>query len=129
MFFKITADLLLIVHLFFIFFVMFGGCLVLKWPRLLYLHVPAVIWGAVIELTGGSCPLTPLEQRLRLMGGQTIYSGGFIEHYLEPVIYPVGLSREMQIFFGFLVIAVNLTIYCRFFILRKKYRFLDREDC
>jgi len=92
----------------------------LKWPRLLYLHIPAVIWGSMIEFTGGICPLTPLEQRLRLKGGQPIYMDGFIEHYIESVVYPAGLSKEIQILFGVLVIVINLTIYCRIFILRKK---------
>ena len=111
MFSRLAADLLLIIHLIFIIFVITGGFLVLKWPRMLYLHIPAAIWGALIEFQGWICPLTPLEQHLRRAGGQSVYRGGFVEHYAEPIVYPAGLTREMQIFFGIVVIAINLMIY------------------
>lgn len=111
MFFQLAADLLVIVHLIFIIFVVAGGCLVLKWPRMMYLHIPAAAWGALIEFQGWICPLTPLEQHLRKAGGQFVYSGGFVEHYVEPIVYPAGLTREMQIFFGIMVIAINLMTY------------------
>jgi hypothetical protein len=111
MFSRLAADLLLIIHLIFIIFVITGGFLVLKWPRMLYLHIPAAAWGALIEFQGWICPLTPLEQHLRRAGGQSVYSGGFVEHYVEPIVYPAGLTREMQIFFAIVVIAINLMIY------------------
>lgn len=117
---RLGADLLVIVHFFFIIFVVAGGCLVLKWPRMAYLHIPAAAWGALIEFQGGICPLTPLEQHLRLAGGQPTYSVGFIEHYLEPIIYPAGLTREMQIFFGIAVLAINLMAYGWLLIGRKR---------
>lgn len=117
---RLGADLLVIVHLLFIIFVVAGGCLVLKWPRMAYLHIPAAAWGALIEFQGWICPLTPLEQHLRLAGGQPAYSVGFIEYYLEPIIYPAGLTREMQIFFGIAVLAINLMAYGWLLIGRKR---------
>ncbi|MBU0965514.1 MAG: DUF2784 domain-containing protein [Proteobacteria bacterium] len=111
MFFRLTADLLVIVHLLFIIFVVTGGYLVLKWPRLMFLHIPAAAWGALIEFEGWICPLTPLEQHLRRAGGQSVYSGGFVQHYVEPIVYPAGLTREMQILFGIAVVAINLLAY------------------
>jgi len=111
MFSRLAADLLVIIHLIFIIFVVTGGFLVLKWRRMLYLHIPAAVWGAFIEFQGWICPLTPLEQHLRQAGGQSVYSGGFVEHYVESIVYPAGLTREMQIFFGIVVIAINLMTY------------------
>jgi hypothetical protein len=92
-------------------FVVLGGLLVLRWPRAAWLHLPAALWGALIEFTGCICPLTPLEQRLRRAGGDATYSGGFIEHYIVPVLYPTGLTRTTQIVLGAFVIALNLAIY------------------
>lgn len=92
-------------------FVVLGGLLVLRWPWIAYLHVPAAIWGATIELGGWVCPLTPLEHWLRGQAGSAGYSGGFIEHYLLPLLYPSALTRQIQLLLGFLVIAVNLAIY------------------
>ncbi|RJX25651.1 MAG: DUF2784 domain-containing protein [Desulfurivibrio sp.] len=113
MLYRLAADLLVVIHLLFIIFVITGGFLVLRWPRLTYLHIPAAMWGALIEFQGWICPLTPLEQQLRQAGGQSAYSGGFVEHYVEPVVYPAGLTREMQIIFGFMVVAINLLAYGR----------------
>lgn len=117
---RLGADLLVIVHFLFIIFVLAGGCLALKWPWMAYLHIPAAAWGALIEFQGWICPLTPLEQHLRQAGGQPTYSAGFIEHYLEPIIYPAGLTREMQIFFGIAVLAINLMAYGWLLIGRKR---------
>ena len=108
---SLTAELIVILHLGFILFVLFGGFLILKWHRIVWLHLPAVIWGALIELAGWYCPLTPLEQSLRQAAGEGGYSGGFIEHYIVPLIYPVGLTRDMQILFGCIVIVVNVVAY------------------
>jgi hypothetical protein len=99
------------VHAGFLAFVVLGGFLVLRRPRLAWLHVPAVLWGAAIEFTGWICPLTPLENRLRARAGAGSYEGGFIEHYILPVVYPEGLTREMQIGFGIGVLALNLALY------------------
>ncbi len=105
------ADLVLVVHLAFVLFVVLGGLLVLKWPRLAWLHVPAAVWGVLIEYKGWICPLTPLENSFRARGGGAGYSGGFIEHYIQPLLYPAGLTRGTQIVLGSLALLVNLTAY------------------
>lgn len=107
------ADLVLLLHLAFILFVTLGGLLVLRWPRLAWLHLPAAAWGAVIEFAGWICPLTPLEVGLRRSGGGAGYSGGFIERYLTAAIYPDGLTRGVQVALGLLVVAINVVVYLR----------------
>ena len=111
MFLKLAADSVVLLHFAFILFVVLGGLVVLRWPRFSWLHMPAAAWGAFIELTGWICPLTPLENRLRIAAGETGYSGGFIEEYLIPVVYPDGLTRWVQISLGVGVIAINLVFY------------------
>ena len=111
MIYRALADLVLVVHLAFVLFVVLGGLLVLKWPRLAWLHVPTAVWGVLIEYTGWICPLTPLENSLRARGGEAGYSGGFIEHYIQPLLYPAGLTRGTQIVLGSLALLVNLTAY------------------
>jgi Protein of Unknown function (DUF2784) len=106
-----AADLVVVLHFAFVLFVVLGGLLVLRWPRVMYLHVPAAIWGAVIELTGWICPLTPLENALRASAGQAGYQGGFIEHYILPALYPTALTRNIQLLLGALVLLLNLAIY------------------
>ncbi len=113
------ADLVVVLHFLFVLFVVLGGLLVLRWPRVAWLHLPAAIWGAAIELTGGICPLTPLENSLRRQAGGTGYSGGFIEHYILPVLYPSDLTRSIQIVLGLLVLALNLAIYAQVFVKRR----------
>ena len=107
----LLADLVVGAHFLFVLFVVLGGLLVLRWPKVAYLHIPAAVWGAAIEFAGWICPLTPLENWLRRQAGDVDYSGGFIEHYVLPILYPSALSRDIQLLLGFLVIAVNLTIY------------------
>lgn len=108
---RLLADLVLVVHLAFILFVVLGGLLV-RWRRWMALaHLPCVAYGAAIELWGWICPLTPLENRLRALGGERGYAGGFIEHYLVPIVYPEPLSRMAQTLLGISVIAVNAGIY------------------
>lgn len=109
--FKIAADITMIVHLLFILFVLLGGLLVFRWRWMMLAHLPCVIWVALLEFYGWICPLTPLEQHLRLAGNQQGYSGGFVEHYLFPIIYPSGLTPQIQIIIGSLVIAINVVIY------------------
>ncbi len=111
MIYRTLADLVLVVHLAFVLFVVLGGLLVLKWPRLAWLHVPTAVWGVLIEYKGWICPLTPLENSFRARGGGAGYSGGFIEHYIQPLLYPAGLTRGTQIVFGSLALLVNLTAY------------------
>jgi len=107
----LIADLLVLLHLLFVAFVMAGGFLLLRWPKLAWLHLPAALWGAYIEFSGGICPLTPLENRLRAQGGGSAYSGGFVEHYLLPILYPAELTTTMQQTLGWTVLIVNGTAY------------------
>ncbi len=107
------ADTVLLLHLAFILFVVFGGLLVLLRRWIVWLHLPAAAWGAMIEFAGWFCPLTPLENWLRVQGGSRGYSGGFINHYLVSVIYPEGLTPALQRMLGVLVIAINLAVYFR----------------
>ncbi|MGB5132710.1 MAG: DUF2784 domain-containing protein [Steroidobacteraceae bacterium] len=107
----VLADAILLLHLAFILFVVLGGLLVLRRRSFAYLHVPAFVWGALIEFAGWTCPLTPLENWLRRQGGARGFSGGFIDHYLGSLIYPEGLTRELQWLLGALVLAINAAIY------------------
>ena len=106
----LTADLIVLIHFAFILFVMFGGFLVMKWRWIICLHLPTVVWGILIEFFGWICPLTTWENQLRRHNGGE-YSTGFIEHYIIPLIYPVGLNRDIQIVLGIALILLNLTIY------------------
>lgn len=92
-------------------FVVLGGLLVLRWRWVIWLHLPAAVWGALIEFAGWICPLTPLEKWLRRQGGLGGYQGGFVEHYILPLLYPSALTRTVQLVLGAVVIAVNLIIY------------------
>ena len=114
------AELIVLIHFSFILFVIFGGLLVMKWRRLIWLHLPTAVWGALIEIFGWICPLTTLENQFRRNNYGEVYSTGFIEHYIIPIIYPVGLTRDIQIILGVAVIAINLVIYS--FILKKWFR-------
>lgn len=105
------ADIVLVVHFAFLAFVVAGGALVLRWPNVAWVHVPAVIWGALIEFYGWICPLTPLENDLRHRAGESGYAGGFIAHYVTRVLYPEGLTRGIQIVLGVLVLALNGVFY------------------
>lgn len=108
---RILADTVVVVHLLFVLYVAFGSLFVFPWPRTAWLHLPAVVWGAVIELAGWPCPLTPLEQRLRRSAGDQGYDGGFIEHYVVSLIYPGGLTRTYQILLGIAILAINGAVY------------------
>ena len=105
------ADAILVLHLAFVVFVVLGGLLVLRWPRLAWLHVPVALYGATIEFLGFICPLTPLENSLRRAGGEAGYEGGFIEHYITAALYPEGLTREIQLILGVGVVVLNAGIY------------------
>jgi hypothetical protein len=108
---RVLADGIVVLHLLFIIFVVVGGSLVLRWPRVALVHLPAACWGAAIELSGGICPLTPLENQFRQAAGAAGYPGSFIEHYLLPIIYPAGLTRDIQYGLAAVVIVVNVAIY------------------
>jgi len=111
MFDRTWADAVVIFHLTFIVFVMVGGAFVVAHRRIAWLHLPAVAWAAYAEFTATICPLTPLENALRLRAGQAGYEGGFVEHYVIPIIYPAGLTQHVQLILGAVVVAVNLVFY------------------
>ena len=108
---RLLADGVLLLHLLFIVFVVAGGLAAVRRPRIAWLHLPALAWGALVEFNGWICPLTPLENRLRAAGGGAGYAGGFIEHYLLPVIYPEALTRDVQAWLGGALLAFNLLVY------------------
>ena len=116
--YRLLADLVLVVHFAFIVFVVAGGWLVLRRPMLAWLHLPAVVWGALVEFSGWICPLTPLEVFFLRRSGAAGYSGGFIEHYLSPVIYPDGLTPAMQTLLGAAVVVINGLVYAQ--LLRRR---------
>lgn len=109
--YRFAADIVTVIHFGFVLFVIFGAILALRWPKVLWLHFPAAVWGALIEFQGWICPLTPLENGLRALGGQHRYAGGFIEHYLLPLLYPPGLTRGVQLVLGGIVVGVNVVLY------------------
>lgn len=111
MFYRVLADLTVLVHGAFVVFVVLGGLLVVWNVRWAWAHLPATIWGAWVELGGKICPLTPLENDLRDLAGERGYAGGFIEHYLIPLMYPAGLTRETQLVLGLLLVGINLVVY------------------
>ena len=109
--YSLLADAVVAVHLAFVGFVVLGGLAVWRWPRLAWLHLPSVIWGIGIELSGAICPLTPWENWLRHRAGDAAYQGDFVEQYLLPLLYPAGLTRADQVVLGCLVVAVNVAAY------------------
>lgn len=113
MLYRIAADGLVLFHLLFILFVLFGGLLVLKWRPLIWWHLPAAMWGVIVEVFHLTCPLTYWENLMREAAGQTVYGGGFIEHYVLPVIYPAGLTPTIQLALGSVVLAINVVVYVR----------------
>ena len=112
--YRLAADAVVLAHGAFILFAAFGGLLALRWRWVALLHLPAAAWAVLIEAAGWICPLTPLEQGLRLAAGEAGYRGGFVEHYLIPAIYPAGLTRGIQFALAAFVAAVNLAIYALF---------------
>ncbi|HUP40115.1 MAG TPA: DUF2784 domain-containing protein [Vicinamibacterales bacterium] len=116
------ADLIVLLHFAFVVFVVLGGLVALRWPRVVWLHGPAVIWGALVEFTGWICPLTPLENRLRAAAGESSYQGDFIAHYILPALYPNGLTRSDQLMLGGVALAINIAIYAVVIIRRRRQR-------
>ncbi|MEE4078730.1 DUF2784 domain-containing protein [Pseudomonas viridiflava] len=111
MIFRLAADAVVTFHLLFIIFVLLGGLLILRWPWTALLHLPAMTWGAAVEFLHLYCPLTPLENALRSRAGDQGYDGGFIEHYLIPLIYPAGLTPQIQLWLGGIVLLINASVY------------------
>ena len=120
MIYRWLADAVVVVHVCFVIFVVVGGFLLRRWPKLIYVHLPAAIWGVLIEFAGWICPLTPLENSLRARGGQAGYEGGFIEHYILPVLYPGGLSRNIQLVLGLFALVMNAVAYTLYFRSRRR---------
>ncbi len=111
--YRILADAVLVLHLAFIVFALLGGFLVLRWPRVAWAHLPAVAWGVTVASIGGVCPLTPLEKHLRVLAGEVPYRGDFISHYITTLIYPAGLTREMQAALAAFLLVCNVAVYVR----------------
>ena len=109
--YRLIADIVLVLHFGFVLFVVAGAFLVLRWPRTAWVQLPAALWGVLVELAGWVCPLTPLENWLRAKGGASGYPGGFVEHYLVPVLYPASLTRTVQVLLGAMVLVVNVIAY------------------
>ncbi|HEX9631156.1 MAG TPA: DUF2784 family protein [Gemmatimonadales bacterium] len=118
--YRLLADTLVGIHLLFVIFVVAGGFLTWRWPRLAWVHVPVALWGALIEFAGWICPLTPFENQLRRAAGEAGYAGGFIEHYVIPLVYPGTLTRGIQLLLGIAVIVVNAVAYGR--LIRQRRR-------
>lgn len=118
MVYRVLADAVLLLHLLFIAFALFGALTLARWPRLVWLHLPALAWAAYVVIAGDICPLTPLENWLRQAGGEGGYEQSFIEHYLLPLIYPAAVQGEMgrglQAALGLGLLAVNLVMYASF---------------
>lgn len=119
MIYRILADAVLVLHLAFVASVVLGGFLLRRWPKLIYAHVPVAIWGVLIEFAGWICPLTPLENSLRHRGGQAGYEGGFIDNYIMPILYPIGLTRNTQYALGLFALLINVAAYALYFRSRR----------
>ena len=119
---KLLADLTLILHLVFILFALFGGLLVLCRRWMLWIHLPVLLWASLVNLAGWTCPLTPIENALRSLAGQAGYSGGFVEHYIMPLVYPAIMSRDIEIISGFLVLVWNGLVYAFVIFRRRRLR-------
>jgi hypothetical protein len=122
MIYSIAADSILLLHLAFTLFTVFGGLLVLRRPSLLWVHLVTVSWGVAIEWADWICPLTPLENFLRERGGEAGYAGGFIEHYVALLLYPENLTIELRYLLGLGLVAANLLIYGYVFWVRRRSR-------
>ena len=118
MFYRILVDATAFAHFAFVLFVAFGGLLVLRWRKLAWIHLPAAIWGALIEITNWNCPLTDYENTFRIRAGMQGYEEGFVAHYLFGLIYPVGLTRGVQLAIAVFVFAINTAIYAKVFPIR-----------
>jgi Protein of Unknown function (DUF2784) len=112
--FRTAADLVVGVHAAFVIFVVLGGLLVVRWPRLVWVHVPAAVWGVFIEFAGWTCPLTPLENYLRERSRLATYQGDFVEHYVLPLLYPEHLTRALQVWLGTAALIINILLYWHF---------------
>lgn len=111
MFYSLAAAAVVLLHFGFIVFVLIGSLLALRYRWMVALHLPAALWGFIVEVTGRGCPLTDVENFLLIRAGQLGYSGSFVEHYLLPIIYPTGMTRGVQIVLASAVVVINLLLY------------------
>ncbi len=118
--YELAADIILIIHFLFIIFVIFGAFLFFVAKKIVFIHIPAIIWGSYIELTHSICPLTYLENWLLQKANLTTYSEGFIQYYLVPIVYPTNLTKDIQIYLGIGLIVINIVIYAFIFGKMKK---------
>lgn len=118
--FQLLADIVLVAHFAFIAFALGGGLLLMRWPRLVFLHIPAMSWVVFIEAMGWLCPLTPLENYFLAMAGRDMYQGDFIQHYLLQLVYPAGLTPMIQLLLAGVVVVVNVIIYAVVIIKRRR---------
>jgi small-conductance mechanosensitive channel len=125
---KLLADALVVSHAAFVLFVVLGALAVARWPRLAWLHIPAVVWGILVEVNAWTCPLTPWEQALRARGTGHAYSGSFVDHYVMPVLYPRGLTSDTQFVLGIAVLAVNGAAYAWLWRRRCRSRIRKQEE-
>jgi len=120
MLYGLAAEAVVAFHFAFVLFVVLGGLLVWRWPRVAWIHLPCAVWGALVEVTGLICPLTPLEKWLRDQAGLASYGGGFIAHYIVPILYPAGLTRGVQLVLAVFVVALNLAVYAGWWRARQR---------
>ena len=118
--YELAADLTLIIHFAFILFIIFGALLFFITTKIIFIHIPAFIWGSYIELTNSTCPLTYLENWFLHKANLTTYSEGFIQNYLVPIVYPLSLTKDLQIYIGIALIVINIVIYAFIFNKLKK---------
>jgi hypothetical protein len=116
----VLADAVVVLHVAFIAFAALGGFLIWRWRRVIFVHLPALAWATYIGVTGNLCPLTPLENSLRERAGEAGYSGGFIEHYILPLLYPIGLTRQTQWILAAILVAINLVAYRGVIVRRRR---------
>ncbi|HSB30995.1 MAG TPA: DUF2784 domain-containing protein [Candidatus Sulfobium mesophilum] len=120
MLFKVCADIVLLTHFAFVIFAVLGGFIVLWKNRAAWIHVPVVLWSSVVNLASWVCPLTPLENWFLAKAGQSGYRGGFVQHYIDPLVYPAGMPRDMELIAGISVLVWNAAVYAVVLIRRRK---------
>lgn len=117
--YRLLADLVLVLHFAFVAFALFGALLALRHPGVVWLHLPALVWGVAVQWADWICPLTPLENRFRLLGGEAGYEGGFVEHFVMKLLYPDNLTLELRYLLGAVLLAVNIAVYA-YLIFRRR---------
>lgn len=118
--YRLLADIVLLLHAAFVAYTLFGGLLVLRFPKLLWLHLPVLLWGVAVQWADWICPLTPLENSLRSLAGESGYPGDFLEFWILRILYPEHLTIELRYLLGILLIAFNVVVYL--FVVARKYR-------